>query len=111
MNKKIATLLSSGALLALPLITLADITPGPAPNTQNLDVTQIINIVLNFIWPIFIGFAVLMFLIAGFQFLVAQGDPGKISSARTSILWGIIGVVVGVIAFSLPFIIRSTLGF
>jgi hypothetical protein len=96
--------------LVAPAIILADINPGPTPNTLNLTVTDIINLLLNFIWPIFIGFAVLMFLIAGFQFLLSQGDPSKIGQARQFILWGIIGVVVGLIAFSLPFIIRATLG-
>ena len=86
-------------------------TPGTAPDTQNLNVTQIINIVLNFIWPIFVGGAVLVFLLAGFLFLTANGDPGKISTARSAVLVGVITVVLGVLAFSIPFIIRSTLGF
>jgi len=111
MNKKLVILFSSMVLLTLPVVMLADINPGPAPNSQNLSVTQIVNIVLNFIWPIFVGFAVIMFLVAGFLFLTAQGDPGKVGAARQAILWGIIGVVVGVIAFSIPFIIRNTLGF
>jgi len=112
MNKKLSALLSSAALLALPLVTLADINPGSAPNSQqNLTVTGIVNIVLNFLWPLFIGFAVIMFLIAGFMFLVAQGDPGKIETARNSLIWGIAGIAVGVLAFSIPFIVRNTLGF
>jgi len=112
MNKKLSALLSSAALMALPLVTLADIQPGSAPIAQqNLSVTNIVNIVLNFLWPLFIGFAVITFLIAGFLFLTAQGDPAKVATARTAVLWGIVGVVVGVLAFSIPFIVRNTLGF
>jgi len=111
MNKKLAVVLSAAVLLAMPAIMLADINPGTAPNAQSLNVTQIINIVLNFLWPIFVGFAVIMFLVAGFYFMTAQGDPGKIANARSFVLWAIVGVVVGVLAFSIPFIIRSTLGF
>jgi len=111
MNKKLITISILSIFLTLPVVVLALAGPGPIPNSQNLSVTQIVNIVLNFIWPIFVGFAVIMFLVAGFLFLTAQGDPGKVGAARQAILWGIIGVVVGVIAFSIPFIIRTTLGF
>ena len=111
MNKKIAIIVSSMALLATPALLLADINPGAAPNQQNINVTQIVNLILNFIWPLFIGFAVIMFIVAGFTFLTAQGDAAKVGAARQAVLWGVVGVVVGVIAFSLPFIIRSTLGF
>ena len=111
MNKKIIALVSSVSLIALPLVAMADINPGPAPDQQNISVTQIVNLVLNFIWPLFVGFAVIMFLIAGFVFLTSQGDPAKVQVARQAVLWGVVGVVIGVIAFSIPFIIRSTLGF
>lgn len=111
MSKKLAILFASTVLLASPLVILADINPGLAPDFQNLSVTQIVNIVLNFIWPLFVGFAVIMFLVAGFMFLTAQGAPEKIATARMSILWGVIGVVIGIIAFSIPFIVRNTLGF
>ncbi|OGZ69451.1 MAG: hypothetical protein A3D44_03445 [Candidatus Staskawiczbacteria bacterium RIFCSPHIGHO2_02_FULL_42_22] len=109
MNKKIAYIVSA-ALLTLPLVTLADIDPGPAPSPNpGLAVVDIINKVLNFIWPIFVGFAVIMFVVAGFLFLTAAGEATKVASARQAILWGIIGVVVGILAFSIPFIVRNTL--
>lgn len=111
MNKKLIALLPSVTLLLLPVAVLADIDPGLAPGAQNLSITQIVNIVLNFIWPLFVGFAVIFFLIAGFQFLTAQGAPDKIATARMSVLWAVIGVVLGIIAFSIPFIVRTTLGF
>ncbi len=111
LSSAIITSITLAALLASPAVILADINPGSAPSSQNLNITQIINIVLNFIWPLFVGFAVLMFIVAGFQFLTAQGDPSKVDQARMSVLWGVVGVVVGVIAFSIPFIVRNTLGF
>ncbi|MBX4200790.1 hypothetical protein KW786_01535 [Candidatus Parcubacteria bacterium] len=109
MNKKIAIVASSVMLLALPLATMA-FNAGPTPNSVQLSVQQIIDIVLNFIWPIFGGFAVIMFLIAGFLFLTSQGDPAKVATARQAVLWGVVGVVVGLIAFSIPLIVRVTLG-
>lgn len=65
---------------------------------------------LKFIWPVFIGLAILMFLLAGVYFLTAQGDPGKLKEARSALIWGIVGVVVGILSFSLPYIVGTTLG-
>jgi len=110
MSKKLNILFSSAILLALPIIGLAAFNPGGTPNTVTLSVTQIVNVILDFIWPLFAGFAVIMFIVAGFLFLTAQGDPEKVNQARQATLWGTIGVVVGLIAFSIPFIIRVTLG-
>lgn len=108
MNKKII-IASSVILSLLPMAVLA-FSPGPTPNTVNLDVVTIVNVILNFIWPIFAGFAVIMFLVSGFYFLTAQGDSGKIATARQAVLWGIVGVVVGILAFSIPLIVHNTIG-
>ncbi len=110
MNKKLSILLSSAILLASPMVILADFNPGGTPNTVVLSVTQIVNVVLDFIWPIFAGFAVIMFIVAGFAFLTSQGDPEKVNQARQATLWGVVGVVVALVAFSIPFIVRVTLG-
>jgi hypothetical protein len=109
MNKKIIIAASSALLLALPVAALA-FSAGPTPNSVVLSVPQIIDLVLNFIWPIFGGFAVIMFLLAGFLFLTSQGDAAKVAQARQAVLWGVVGVVVGLIAFSIPLIVRVTLG-
>ncbi len=114
MNKKIAIVVASAMLMSLPLLSFAQLDNnqlGTPATDASLNVTDIINIVLNLIWPLFIGFAVIMFLVAGFMFLVAQGDPAKIATARNAVLWGIVGVAMGVLAFSLPFIVKNTLGF
>ncbi len=110
MNKKLAIAFSSIVLMTLPVVMLADINPGNPPNSSNISVTEVVNDVLNFVWPLFIGFAVIMFIVAGFLFLTSQGDPTKVAGARQAVLWGAVGVVVGIIAFSIPFIIRNTLG-
>lgn len=113
MNKKlIASSISSVStiLLILPIIALAAINPGPTPIQQNLGITPIINIILGIIWPIFFGFAVIMFIVAGFLFLTARGDATKAVEARQAIIWGAVGVVVGIIAFSIPIVIRNSLG-
>ncbi len=107
MNKKLVILFSSAVLLSLPIVTLAG--PPALPNTTT-NLWDVVVRILGFIWPLFVGFAIVMFLVAGFMFLSANGDPGKIRTGRDAVIWGSVGVVVGILAFSFPFIIGTTLG-
>ncbi len=108
-NKKIIYTLIAAALL-LPAVGLA-IDFGTLPVGQNLDIPGILNKVLGIVWPIFIGFAIIMFIVAGFLFLKAQGDPAETKTAQKAVMWGVVGLVVGVLAFSIPGIVKSLLGF
>lgn len=107
MDKKFIRLFSLVALLTLPVVVFAVDNPS-LPGTVGAPIDAI-NRLLNFIWPIFIGFAVIMFIVSGFLFLSANGDPGKISTARHAVLWGIVGVIIGILAFSIPYIIQRTI--
>lgn len=49
--------------------------------------------------------AVVMIMIAGLKFITSQGDPGKISSARTAALYAIIGLVIVALAQTIVFFI------
>jgi hypothetical protein len=58
---------------------------------------------------IFGAVAVISFVIAGILFLTANGEPEKIKTARSAVIWGIAGVVVGILAFSIIAIVISIL--
>lgn len=73
-------------------------------------IALLIGKVLDLLWIVFIALSIIMFIVAGFQFLAAQGEPDGVTKAKKSVLWGAIGVAVAVAAFSIPFIIRSRLG-
>ena len=105
-------------LLSLTVLTATQTTlaalPGPPAigglaggllSFQNL----IVNI-LNLVWYIFIAVSVIMFVVAGIQFLTAQGEPSKINTARQSVIWGTAGIVVALIAFSAVVMIKAILG-
>lgn len=110
MNKKLIASSVLTAMLALPTVILA-FNPGPIPNpAPGLSVNDLVDIVFSIIWPIAVAFFIIMFIIASFQFFTAQGDSAKIAQARQSVIWGIVGVVVALLAFSIPFIVRNTLG-
>lgn len=109
-NKKIVAAVSSVVSLALPFAVMAINEPNVPSGNSNISIIGIVNAILSFIWPIFIGFAVLMFIVAAFKFFTAQGEPEAVKSAQQFVIWGIVAVAVGVLAFSLPFAVQNLLG-
>ena len=110
MNKKLLTSSAVTVLLALPSVILA-FTPGNVPNqVPGLSINDLVDVLFNIMWPVAVAFFIIMFLLAAFQFVGSQGDPAKVQTARQFVIWGVVGVVVALIAFSIPFIVRNTLG-
>ncbi|MCR4322937.1 MAG: hypothetical protein NUV61_02520, partial [Candidatus Azambacteria bacterium] len=78
---------------------------GPIGGTGDL-VTKIMELVNWFAW--FVGLAaVVMGLYAGILFITAGGDSAKLVTARSILLYAIIGIAVAVLAFSLVAISKS----
>lgn len=63
-----------------------------------LDVAQTIMIMLTTLYLIF----------AGFMFVTAKGDPGKLKKARDALLWGLIGAALILCAEVLAYGIGDT---
>jgi hypothetical protein len=61
-------------------------------------------------WIIFGGIAVIAFVVSGILFLTAGGAPEKVATARNAAIWGIAGVVVGILAYSILAIVGTALG-
>ncbi len=55
---------------------------------------ELIDDIINFIFILAIAIAPIMFIIAGFYFITAVGDPAKIETAKKMILWTLIGLLV-----------------
>lgn len=106
-KKYIVTALS---LLGLPLATLA-FDPGPVPSmTQNLSIGGLIDIIFNVLWPIVVAILIIGFILIGFLFATAQGDPEKIRTARLAVVGGVTIIIVVLLAWSIVFIVRNTVG-
>lgn len=57
----------------------------------------IINVVLGVV-----GFvAVVMIIMGGISFITSQGDAAKVTRARNTILYGVIGLIVAILAFAI----------
>ena len=76
-------------------------------NTNDLmtTVNKIINIVIGVI-----GFvAVAMTIYGGVQYTTSAGDPGKVKKAKDTIMYGIVGLVVAILAFAIVNFLLSSL--
>lgn len=65
-------------------------------------VTSIVTRVANVAGFIILAISVLMILWSAFLFLTSGGDPTKVGSARSTIIFALIGVAVALLAFALP---------
>ena len=63
--------------------------------------TEIVQSILNWIFGIIGIVAVVMIIIGGINFMTSAGDPGKVKKGKDTILYGIIGLVVALLAFAI----------
>jgi uncharacterized membrane protein len=68
-------------------------------------VGSIINIVLGFLGIVFL----VILLYAGFTWMTAQGDEGKVKNARSMISQAVVGLIVIVAAFAISNFVLSSL--
>ena len=108
MNKKLIT--SSILALLLPVSVLADINFNPPSGNATISPAGVVVAILNFIWPIIVAAVIIAFITAGLLFVTSQGEPGKINQARNAVIWGIAGIVVILLAFSIMSIVQVGIG-
>jgi hypothetical protein len=118
--KKLNTLIAS-AVAMLPLPALAVTNPFQTAGTMANEVGSsagitsqrtlpeivgsIINIVLGFLGIVFL----VILLYAGFTWMTAQGDEGKVKNARSMISQAVVGLIVIVAAFAISNFVLSSL--
>lgn len=77
-----------------PSVTLINpLNSGDCSSNGNCLETFLVNI-LSFVVRIGGIIVVLMYVFVGFKFVAARGEPGKITEARTMLLWTTIGALV-----------------
>ncbi|MBI2050064.1 MAG: hypothetical protein HYT35_01235 [Candidatus Staskawiczbacteria bacterium] len=101
--KKLVISLLLFSILLVPVLVYAQ------PNVTINSLEQLVTAIKRPLWVVFGLIALIAFVAAGILFLTAGGDPDKVKSARTAFLWGIVGIVVGIVAFSIVAIIESAL--
>lgn len=117
----IASVFVSLAMAFAPAYASGDICDQISPNVPNYDtlcggggeadlqgnVKNILNTV--YFWVAII--AVIVIIIGGVKYMTSQGDASKIKSAKDTILYAIIGLIVTLLAFAITnFILRAVGG-
>ena len=65
------------------------------------DMNGMIRTVINAIVFIVGMVAVVMIILGGVNYATSQGDPGKVKKGKDTILYGIIGLVIAILAFAI----------
>lgn len=102
MKKLLTVLVLAGAVL--PVVILAQDEPG------TVDYKQVLQNVRVALWSIFVVLAVIMFVWAGILYLTASGDPEKVGKAKTAVIYGVVGIAVAVIGYSIVTIVMQIMG-
>lgn len=70
-------------------------------------VTKIINVVLAALGIV----AVVVIIIGGISFVTSQGDSSKVTKARNTILYGVVGLVIALLAYAIVnFVLKGIFG-
>jgi hypothetical protein len=106
--------------LVLPAMAFAQNFPTPvAPVTANVpqgnitslqSVLQMLCTVFAWAFYFLIVLAVIFIIIAAFKYLTAAGDPEKVKSAGTMLIYTAVAIVVALLARAIPLVIGSFLG-
>jgi heme/copper-type cytochrome/quinol oxidase subunit 2 len=103
-----------------PLLTMAAITPGQIPSAQDLGLqeapvetpSQLMGVIADIVgwaYTIFFVVAVLFIIFAAFNYLTASGNPEKIKTAHSQLMWAIVAIVVALMAVGIRMIIEHFL--
>jgi hypothetical protein len=90
--------------------SLADCGEHGAKNASNTnDLMTTVNTIINVIIGV-IGFvAVVVIILGGVQYTTSAGDPGKVKKAKDTILYGIVGLVIALLAFAIVNFVLSSI--
>ncbi len=94
-NKKTAVLVTSVFLFALAPMALAVTTAGPTSITK---VDDLIDDIATWFQLIVFAIAVVMIIYAGFTWMTAGGDEDKTKTARSTLVWALVGIAVALFA-------------
>ncbi|MDP1883765.1 MAG: hypothetical protein Q8L10_00165 [Candidatus Moranbacteria bacterium] len=100
MKNKIRAFASAVSVMAMALPMLVSAAAFKAPTGTGLpegSITGIITNIMNWLLMLVGIIGVIGFAIAGILYLTAAGDEGRIDTAKSAMLYSIVGVIVAII--------------
>ena len=77
-----------------------DTDPLPQPTTTLSDILSVVFVIAGSV-------ALLVLVIGGFRYIISRGDPSATAQAKNTIIYGLIGLVVVVVATSIVALVVS----
>ena len=112
---------AASALVTTPVMA-GNCPPGSAKNTYTNSIAECnvkeddslmptINTIINVVLGVLGIVAVVIIILGGVQYTTSAGDPGKVKKAKDTILYGIVGLIVALLAFAIVnFVLSSVFG-
>lgn len=83
----------------------------PVDEANNNDLQGNVIAILNAVIGVLSFVCVVVIIIGGVTYMTSSGDAGKVKKAKDTILYGVLGLVVCVLAFAIVnFVISNILG-
>lgn len=80
------------------------------PDCAACCILDVIYTVTDWIFYIVLAFAIIFIIWGAFQIMTAAGAPEKVATGRNYIIYAIIGLIIGLLARSIPYIARAIIG-
>lgn len=97
-------------LLSNSVFASQHLTNVPGINLTIQDVMGIITGLACWITRVALVFVVVAIIYYGVRFIMAQGDPTKLTEARKSFLWGLVGILVILGTYTIIATVANALG-
>src|SRR3989344_452808 len=113
--RKVRSLLVSSIAVSylVPVVTFAQTLPpfvSRGFGSPEQGVEKLVVRIGNFFGFAILAIAVIMILIAAFNFLTGGGNEEKITAARNYLIYALVGVGVALLAFWLPTVVGNVIG-
>jgi len=73
-------------------------------------ILDVIYTVTDWVFYIVLAFAIIFIIWGAFQIMSAAGAPEKVNTGRNYIIYAVVGLIIGLLARSIPYIARTILG-
>ncbi len=107
--KKVFALLSI-ALLAFPMLAMANVVSPPADPLNIAKVVNILKTFVNWFFTILIILAVVFIFVAAFYYLTAAGDAEKVKTAHQTLIYAIVAIAVALLAVGIRYLVAELVG-
>ena len=82
-----------------------------APDEEGKGLMDTIQVIINVILAVLGIVTVLVIILGGVNYITSQGDPAKAAKAKNTILYGVIGLVIALLAFAIVnFVLTEVFG-